>query len=212
MKDTTGGSNSASGVNALAQNTTGINNAADGLNALGSNTSGNNNIGVGVNGGFKLTTGGSNIDIGNKGMAAESGKIRIGTNGAQTAAFIAGIYNVPVTTGTPEAVVVNSLGQLGMVPSSARFKHDIRDLGAVSGKLLKLRPVSFRYNNDPANTVQYGLVAEEVAKVYPELVAYGPDGRVITVRYQELIPMLLDQAQHQAKQIQQLTAQVQSDV
>jgi septal ring factor EnvC (AmiA/AmiB activator) len=90
------------------------------------------------------------------------------------------------------------------VVSSARYKRDIRDMGAASSKLSKLRPVTFRYNNDPTNTLQYGLVAEEVAKVYPELVVDGADGKVMTVRYQELVPMLLNQAQRQAKQIRQL--------
>ena len=95
--------------------------------------------------------------------------------------------------------VNTTTGQLGIVMSSARFKHDIRDMGGKSSALLKLRPVSFRYNNDPANTLQYGLVAEEVAKVYPELVIYGPDGKVMTVRYSMLSAMLLNELQKQAR-------------
>ena len=87
-------------------------------------------------------------------------------------------------------VVVSSAGQLGIATSSARYKHDIRGIGGASQGLLKLRPVTFRYNNDPTGTRQYGLVAEEVAKVYPELVAYGPDGKVQTVRYSVLSAML----------------------
>ena len=86
------------------------------------------------------------------------------------------------------------------MPSSARFKHDIRDLAEGSSGLLKLRPVSFRYNNDPADTLQYGLVAEEVAKIYPELVTYGADGKVLTVRYQVLSAMQLNELQKQAKE------------
>ncbi len=107
---------------------------------------------------------------------------------------------------------VTSTGKLGIVMSSARYKHDIRDMGEKSSALLKLRPVSFRYNNDPANTLQYGLVAEEVAKVYPELVVYGADGKVQTVRYSMLSAMLINELEkqnrandRQAGQIQQLT-------
>ena len=95
--------------------------------------------------------------------------------------------------------------------SSARYKHDIHDMGAASSKLTKLRPVSFRYNNDPTGALQYGLVAEEVAKVYPELVAYGPDGEVMTVRYVQLSALLLNELQKRTaesqRQARQLTRQ-----
>src|SRR5262249_8870530 len=96
--------------------------------------------------------------------------------------------------------------------SSARFKRDIRDMGAASDSLTKLRPVTFRYKDDPQGIKQYGLVAEEVERVYPELVTYGADGKVLTVRYYVLTSMLLNELQkqarknqRQAKQIQQLT-------
>src|SRR5271165_3115038 len=96
--------------------------------------------------------------------------------------------------------------------SSARYKHDIRDMGGKSSALLKLRPVSFRYNNDPANTLQYGLVAEEVAKVYPELVVYGPDGKAMTVRYSMLTSMLLNELQIQAKEMVAMRASTQRQI
>src|SRR5271155_139163 len=99
--------------------------------------------------------------------------------------------------------------------AKAMERHDIRDMGDKSSALLKLRPVTFRYNSDPANTLQYGLVAEEVAKVYPELVVYGPDGKVMTVRYSMLSAMLLNELQkqtrkndRQAEQIRRLSAKV----
>jgi hypothetical protein len=111
---------------------------------------------------------------------------------------------VGVTGGA--AVEVTSAGQLGIVKSSARYKHDIRDIGAKSNALLKLRPVSFRYNNDPHDTLQYGLVAEEVAKVYPELVVYGPDGKVMTVRYSMLSAMLLNELEKQNSELRNQTA------
>ncbi len=93
--------------------------------------------------------------------------------------------------------------------SWARYKHDIRDMGDKSTALLKLRPVSFRYNNDPAGTLQYGLVAEEVAKIYPELVVYGPDGKVMTVRYSMLSAMLLNELQKQNGELQKQRAGLQ---
>ena len=104
--------------------------------------------------------------------------------------------------------MVSSAGRLGMVMSSARFKRDIQDMGSRSGGLLKLRPVTFRYKNDPSGALQYGLVAEEVAKVYPELVSYGPDGKPMTVRYLMLSAMLLNELQKQATENQRLMAQV----
>jgi len=140
-----------------------------------------------------------------QGIAAESNTIRIGTQGTQTATYIAG---VSATTVTGADVVISSTGRLGIVMSSARFKRNIRDMGAKSSALLKLRPVSFRYNNDPTNTLQYGLVAEDVAKVYPELVVYGPDGKVLTVRYSMLTSMLLNGLQKQSRENEHLSAQL----
>src|SRR5208337_1170571 len=119
------------------------------------------------------------------------------------AAFIAGISGASVTGAGVE--VNSSTGKLGIVMSSARYKRDIRDMGDKSSALLKLRPVSFRYNSDPANTLQYGLVAEEVAKIYPELVVYGPDGKVMTVRYSMLSAMLLNELQKQAVEVRKQT-------
>ncbi len=156
--------------------------------------------------GYNLTTGSNNIDIGNVGAAAESDKIRIGNQGTQTATFIAGIYNIPVTSGSPQAVVVNNLGQLGIVMSSARYKRDIHDMDEASSGLMKLRPVTFRYKQDPQGERQYGLVAEEVAKVYPELVSYGPDGKPMTVRYLTLSAMLLNELQKQNSELRNQAA------
>ena len=145
-----------------------------------------------------------------RGVAAETKIIRLGTQGTQTAAYIAGISGSSVMGG--DAVVVNSSGRLGMVMSSARYKKDVRDMGTKSADLLKLRPVTYRYKNDPTGTLQYGLVAEEVARVYPELVSYGADGKVMTVHYLTLTAMLLNELQkqaienqRQARQIHQLT-------
>jgi hypothetical protein len=104
-------------------------------------------------------------------------------------------------------VVINSSGRLGVVVSSARFKRDIQEMSTASGALMRLRPVTFHYQDDPAGIRQYGLIAEEVERVYPELVAYGADGKVETVRYSALTPMLLNELQKQARQIETLTIQ-----
>jgi hypothetical protein len=199
--NTTGGQNTASGQQALFSNTTGSQNSASGFAALQNSTTGSGNIAVGFQAGLHLTTGSNNIDIGNKGVAAESATIRIGTQvptALQTKAFVAGIYNVALT-GNP--VVVTSSGQLGVqAVSSERYKTAIAPMGSNTAKLKQLRPVTFHLKTDPKGAVQYGLIAEEVAKVYPELVIRGERGRIDGVRYDELAPMLLNEVQQQRAQ------------
>jgi hypothetical protein len=186
-----GNSNTANGFEALQRNT-GSNNTAEGFQALAQNTTGGNNIALGNLAGHNLTTSSNNIDIGNVGVAGEAAKIRIGTAGTQTAAFIAGIHGVAVT-GTP--VVVSTSGQLGVATSSARFKEQIKPMNDVSDAILKLKPVSFRYKEevDPDATPQFGLVAEEVEKVSPDLVIHDEEGRPFTVRYDAVNAMLLNE-------------------
>ena len=145
--------------------------------------------------------GSNNIDIGNLGVPAETNAIRIGTQGTQKATFIAGIFGSSVAG---DAVVVSSTGKLGIVVSSVRYKRDISDIGSSSEALMKLRPVTFRYRNDPSGQRRYGLVAEEVAQVYPDLVSHDVDGKVVSVHYHELVPMLLNE-------IQKLSAKVAED-
>jgi hypothetical protein len=120
----------------------------------------------------------------------------------QTRTYIAGISSTQVLGSVVE---VDSNGKLGVEPSSGRFKRDIRDIGAASAGLMQLRPVSFRYKNDPSGTLQYGLVAEEVARVYPELTIRGTDGKVEGVRYLEFTTLLLKELQKQAKETRDLT-------
>jgi hypothetical protein len=212
LSNTSGNDNTASGYGALLMNSSGIQNTAVGADALENNGTGGNNIAIGANAGVNLTTGSNDIDIGNDGVAGESDITRIGTNGVQSRVFIAGISGKNIKGAE---VVINSNGQVGVVKSSARYKRDIRDMGDASSKLMKLRPVTFRYKEDPAGEIQYGLVAEEVARIYPELVIYGEDGKVETVRYSELTGMLLNELQkqrgenvRQAAQIKQLSAQM----
>jgi hypothetical protein len=205
----TGSSNSAFGTDALFS-TTGDNNSAFGNRALFSLTTGNSNIAIGNFAGFNLTGSESNdIYIGNTGVAGESNTIRIGDGSTQTAAFITGISGVNVSG---SAVMVNGSGQLGVVVSSRRFKHEITDMGVESNILMKLRPVAFYYNRelDDTETRQYGLVAEEVAQVAPELVVYDKDGQVQTVRYHFVNAMLLNEVQKQRHAIEQQQAEIEA--
>ena len=204
--NTTGGNNTASGLLALESNTTGGNNTASGFEALLSNSTGSNNIGIGYQAGQQLITGSNNIDIGNDGQD-ESNTIRIGTQGTQTATYIAGIFGTPKIKKACQVVIENT-GLLGCVKSSARYKQDIRDMGNASDKLMKLRPVTFRYKADSTDTEQYGLIAEEVEKVYPELVIEGNDGKPETVAYQVLPAMLLNEVQKQSRQLARKDAQI----
>jgi hypothetical protein len=205
LNSNNGQSNTAAGYQAMYANTSGINNTANGVHALGSNTSGSNNLAEGWHAGYNLTTGSNDIDIGSVGVAAESGAIRIGTAGTQTKAFITGIYGTSVSG---NAVVVNSAGQLGVVVSSERFKTDIAPMGSDTAKLQALRPVKFHLKTDPQGAVQYGLIAEEVAKIYPELVIRNETGRIDGVRYDELAPMLLNELQEQQNLIAAQSASI----
>lgn len=205
---TLGSNNTATGVQALQNNTTGDFDTALGIDALEENTTGDSNVAIGDSAGANLTTGSNNIYIGNRGgVATESNAIRVGTEGTQTNAFIAGIDS-NLLPGTPSEVFVDSNGQLGVIASSARYKRDIHDMGKASDKLMRLRPVAFRYKADPTGTQQYGLIAEEVAKVYPELVVNGADGKPQTVAYQVLPAMLLNELQKKDRQIAALQQQL----
>ena len=200
--NSTGDNNTAVGLLALANNTSGSANTVVGENALVSNTTGSKNIALGFGAGFSLISGSNNIYLGAGSPAAESKTIRLG--GGQTRTFIAGIAGMPLSG---SQVVVTAGGQLGILASSARFKRDIQAMGERSLGLLQLRPVSFRYKQDPHGPRQYGLIAEEVAKVYPELVTRGTNGAVESVQYNELIPMLLNELQRQERELQGLKTQ-----
>jgi hypothetical protein len=191
--NTTGFNNTATGVGALSLNTTGSNNTANGFGALGINTTGSNNIALGASAGGNLTTGNNNIDIGSQGVAGESKTIHIGKNGNQTRTFIAGINGATVPSGV--GVIVGSNGQLGTVVSSARFKEAIKPMDKTSEAILALKPVTFRYKHDldPESIPQFGLVAEDVEKVSPDLVARDEQGKPYTVRYEAVNVMLLNE-------------------
>ena len=196
--NTTGADNDALGSYALYENQTGIRNIGIGSEALYYNKTGSDNVAVGYHAGNSLTSGSNDIYISNVGVATESGIIRVGTSGTQTAAYIAGIESSKVTG---SAVYITSSGQLGVLASSERYKTDVQTMGSASDRLHELRPVTFKLKTDPEGAVQYGLIAEEVAKVYPELVTRAADGRVSGVRYEELAPMLLNEMQEQQQRI-----------
>ncbi len=180
-----------------------------GYQALGNNTTGSDNIAVGTSAGSSLTTGSNNIYIGNIGTS-ESSRIRIGDPNVQVATHIAGIIGTSIGVGV--AVGININGQLGtsFTPSSRRFKDDIRDIAEESDGLLRLRPVAFRYKPeiDPTGLAQYGLIAEEVAEVYPDLVAYDREGKPETVRYHLVNALLLNEVQRQRRTIEELRARL----
>ena len=204
-----GSDNTANGTYALLWNQSGSNNTADGVLALFNNTSGNTNIALGYQAGYNLTTGGYNIDIGNQGVAAESRVIRIGTQGTQNNTFIAGIYNTAVSG---SAVVVNSSGQLGVAPSSRRFKENIRTMDDVSDVLYALQPVTFRYKPgiDPQSTPQFGLIAEEVERVDPNLVVHDQEHGIYTVRYEAVNAMLLNEFLKEHKTVEAQSTEIQN--
>src|SRR4029077_9913738 len=206
--NTTGFDNTANGLNALFFNTIGHDNTAEGLNALLNNTTGSNNIALGKSAGTNLTTGSNNIDIGNGGVAGEGAKIRIGKQGTQNGTFIAGIFGVTMT-GSP--VVVSSSGKLGVSgTSSIRFKEAVKPMDKASEAILQLKPVTFRYKHelDPDGLPQFGLVAEEVEKINPQLVIRDEDGKVNTVRYDAVNAMLLNEFLKEHHKVQELKATV----
>ena len=204
--NTTGGFNTALGTSALYNNATASNNTAVGSNALLGNTTGSSNIALGASAGSALTTGRNNIDIGNVGNAGESGKIRIGTSGTQKATFIAGISGVTVPGGV--GVLIGTDGKLGTVVSSARFKEEIQSMDKRSEAILYLRPVTFRYQKelDPDAIPQFGLVAEEVAQVDPDLVARDQSGQPYSVRYEAVNVMLLNEFLKERNKVRELEA------
>lgn len=204
----TGNNNTANGYQALYHNTTGNNNLADGAGALANNIAGSNNIAVGISAGKNLTTGNNNIDIGNPGVAGENNTIRLGKITTQKKTYIAGISGATVAGGV--SVVIDAKGRLGTVTSSAQFKDDIKPMDQASEALLALQPVTFRYKPalDAEGIPQFGLIAEQVEKVSPDLVARDAEGEVYTVRYEAVNAMLLNEFLKEHRRVEELTARV----
>lgn len=219
VSNTKGDANVAIGVNAMEFNRTGRANVAFGVEALISNVSGlrniaigteslkrvlgSDNVGLGYEAGMNVTTGSFNIDIGNMGLPTDTNLIRIGTEGVQTATYIAAVKDTAIE-GT--AVAITTDGQLGVIASSARFKEAIKPMDRESEAIFSLRPVQFRYKKEinSRGTPQFGLVAEEVARVNPDLVVADKEGRPFTVRYDEVNAMLLNEFQKEHQTVNEL--------
>jgi len=221
----TGGNNTANGTFALFYNLEGGDNTAIGIAALLNNTTGSNNVALGSGAGASATTGSNNVYVG-AGMQ--------GVAGESDACYVKSIFGQTSATGIP--VLINSNNKLGTIMSSKRFKKEIRPMDKASDALLALKPVTFRYKEeiDPTGTTQFGLVAEQVEKVNPDLVVRDAEGKPYSVRYDQVNAMLLNEflkthskmeeqeatiahlqqelqatATHQQKQIEALTAGLQ---
>ena len=228
--NTAGGANTADGHSALANNTLGVQNAAIGSGALGGNTIGDNDTAIGAGALSDNTTGNGNIALGasaGSNVTTANGVIAIGSDGenVSNSCYIGQIYsNVQPVVGTdPDVVTINSDGRLGRANvSSRRYKHDIQPMYTASEAIYALNPVSFRYHKqyDPTQTIAFGLIAEEVAEVIPDLVGRNPEGLPESVRYEQINAMLLNEflkehrrneqqeatITHQQEQIEALTA------
>lgn len=205
---TTGSSfQTAVGSGALAAIATGQNNVALGALALEDLVGGSSNIAIGRQAGTNLTNGSNNIYISNLGNSTDDGTIRIG-NPVHARAFIGGVRGVTTGLNNAAAVVIDSAGQLGTVSSSRRTKFDIGDLATpATDALQRLRPVQFRYRQaftDGTTPIQYGLIAEEVQEVLPELVALDERGQPATVKYHVLPSLLLADVQRLERERQRL--------
>jgi endosialidase-like protein len=197
----TGSYNTATGDIALFGNTTGSNNTASGADALFGNTTGSNNIALGAFAGDNLTTGSNNIDIDNEGIVGESNTTRIGS--VQTRTFIAGIRGRATGVANAIPVLIDSSGQLGTASSSRRFKKQIKPMDQTSEAILGLKPVTFHYKSDSTGTLQFGLIAEEVAAVNPDLVVRDENGEIYTVRYDAVNAMLLNEFLKEHRTVEQ---------
>jgi len=206
--NTTGYRNTASGMNTLFVNTTGNNNTGYGYGSLLNITTGSNNIALGANAGWELKTGSNNIDIGANGDPSDSNTIRIGERETHQTTYIAGISGATVADGV--TVVVGADGHLGTVTSSERYKDQIKPMDKSSEAILALKPVIFRYKPelDPNGVPQFGLVAEQVEKVDPDLVARDDEGKPYTVRYDAVNAMLLNEFLKEHRKVERLEATV----
>jgi uncharacterized coiled-coil protein SlyX len=197
-RNTTGVDNAANGSFALFINTTGFSNTANGVSALRNNTTGSNNIGLGVNAGYYLTTGNGNVCIGYNvfGVAGESNTTRIS--------------NVYSSIASGRAIYVNSDNKIGTLVSSRRFKDRIKPMDKASETILALKPVIFRYKKEiePNGAIMFGLIAEEVEKVAPDLVTRNDKGEVETVRYEAVNAMLLNEFLKEHRKVEELASTV----
>ena len=215
-KNTTGLSNTANGFQALNRNITGFNNTANGVNALLFNT-GDNNTATGAGALSNNTTGSQNTALGQgagSGVTAANNVICIGADGANASnsCYIGNIFGQTSSGGT--AVFINSDGKLGTTTSSRRFKEEIKPMERASEALFPLKPVTFRYKKgiDPQGIPQFGLVAEDVEAVNPDLVVRDKEGEVNTVRYEAVNAMLLNEFLKEHRKVEELKKDFQTTV
>ena len=198
LSNTTGNHNTADGDNALVHDTIGSLNTAIGAHALDQNITGSSNVALGFQAGFNIT-GNGNVCVGENivGVAGESNVTRIGNIGSTAQAN--GVF-----------VTVGAGGKLGFQVSSRRYKDDIKPMDRASEALFALKPVSFRYKQeiDPARSPDFGLIAEDVATVNPDLVARDEEGKIVTVRYQAVNAMLLNEFLKEHHTVQELKSTV----
>ena len=207
LHNSNSGNNTGIGFDALEANTTGNSNTAVGANAL-RNATGSDNIALGEGAGVAVLAGNNNIEIGNGGASADDNTIRIGLEGTQTQTFIAGILgNGPFGCGVTIDPVTGQLG-VGACISSERFKKDIDSMNKASEAIFSLKPVTFHYKNDKTNIPQFGLIAEEVAKVNPALIAVDKEGKPYSVRYQQIDAMLLNEFLKEHRTVQEQGATI----
>jgi endosialidase-like protein len=207
--------NTAVGNQALRDNTVGQDNTAVGLFALATNHTGNDNTAIGQGAGQNIM-GSSNICIGQGvfGLATDNNTIRIGDNLPSTAGlsacYIGGIYGQFCDPGSAIGLYIDNSGKLGGVPSSQRFKHDIKPMDMASEAILALKPVTFHYNNDAKNTPCFGLIAEEVAEANPNLIIRDKEGKPLTVRYDQVNAMLLNEFLKEHRKVEQMQKQIEA--
>ena len=188
--------NTAVGSLALDDSTGGCGNTAIGSAALGTNTTGSNNVAVGILAGNNVTTADNVICIG----------AAVGGSNEDNGCFIGNIYGQPALFGTQ--VFVNAVHKLGTIGSSKRFKEEIRPTEQASEVLFALRPVTFRYKKeiDPGRISQFGLVAEDVEKVNPDLIVRDEEGKPYSVRYDQVNAMLLNEFLKEHRKVEKLEA------
>jgi hypothetical protein len=207
LEHNNGDFNTASGYQALGNKGVGNKNTAVGFQALVGLKKGDFNIGLGNDAGGGLITGNNNIYIGSgAGAQGESGSTRIGTKTINVSTYIAGIRGITTGQGNAIPVVIDAAGQLGTANSSERFKKDIKPMDRTSDIVLALKPVTFHYKGDETNTPQFGLIAEEVEKVNPDLIVQDDNGRPLSVRYDAVNAMLLNEFLKEHQEVQQLKA------
>ena len=230
LSNTTGSSNTATGLSALGNNTEGIENTATGFQALLSNTTGNANTANGTTALLRNTTGSFNTANGYRALennttgtfnialgsfacgfvTTASNVIAIGTSGANVSntCFIGNIREVTTANADAIPVLIDSANQLGTQSSSARFKKEIKPMDSASEAVLALKPVTFHYKSDATGTPQFGLIAEEVAEVNPDLVVRDKNGEIYTVRYDAVNAMLLNEFLKEHRKVEEQEATI----